>query len=671
MKLAVVVQRYGADINGGAELHARYIAERLAKHAEVEVVTTCARDYVSWRNELNPGVETVNGVPVRRFPVRRERHPLEFGRRSRRVFDEPHSLADELAWLESEGPTSPALIDYLVRSASSFDHVLIFSYRYYHAWHAARRLPGKAVLVPTAERDPTIGLSMFGPIFRGVRGIMYNSYEERAMIRDATRNEHVPGVVVGVGSDVPGRTDPARFRRKYQINRPFAIYIGRIDANKGCSELFDYFQRYAMTFPRGLDLVLVGKPIIPIPGHHRIHHLGFLSDEDKFDALAAADLLIMPSYYESLSMVALEAWALGRPVLANGRCDVLKGQCIRSNAGLYYESYEEFVETLYSLESNGPLHARLGSNGREYFTRHYGWPVIEKKYLDMFRQLERGAAAAPPDPLPGWFARRRRELPPATDVLARIPVRRRHARPRGEAGQIGMTVRPRVHQVLATLGYGDAIGHEVLGVQRVLRSAGYESEIFVETADRRLEDCTIDYREMVGAIAPEDVLVHHFSIGSRASRTAYALPGRMALVYHNITPPHYFVGVHRDLVKQCFRGRRELTAYIDRSDLALGDSEYNRQELEALGFPRTGVLPVVPGFSHLDGVPSQLLASGFDDGWTNVLFVGRVIPNKKFETIIRAFHVYRYAPQSTRAPAARRFLQRVRTVPVDAAGAHR
>jgi glycosyltransferase involved in cell wall biosynthesis len=205
-----------------------------------------------------------------------------------------------------------------------------------------------------------------------------------------------------------------------------------------------------------------------------------------------------------------------------------------------------------------------------------------------------------------------------------------------------MTVRPRVHQVLATLGYGDAIGNEVLGVQRVLRSAGYESEIFVETADRRFDDCTIDYREMVGAIAPEDVLIHHFSIGSRASRTAYALPGRMVLVYHNITPPQYFVGIHRDLVKLCFRGRRELAAYIDRSDLALGDSEYNRQELEALGFRRTDVLPVVPDFSHLDGSPGQLLlASDLDDGWTNVLFVGRVIPNKKFETIIRAFHVYR------------------------------
>jgi glycosyltransferase involved in cell wall biosynthesis len=199
----------------------------------------------------------------------------------------------------------------------------------------------------------------------------------------------------------------------------------------------------------------------------------------------------------------------------------------------------------------------------------------------------------------------------------------------------------RVHQVLATLGYGDAIGHEVLGIQRVLRSAGFESEIFVETADPRLEDLTIDYREMVGAIAPEDILIHHFSIGSRASRVAFALPGRMALVYHNITPPEYFVGVHRDLVKLCFRGRRELTAYVDRCDLALGDSEYNRQELAGLGFDPTGVLPVVPGFTHLNLEPNRILAADFDDGWTNVMFVGRVIPNKKFETIIRAFHVYR------------------------------
>jgi L-malate glycosyltransferase len=205
----------------------------------------------------------------------------------------------------------------------------------------------------------------------------------------------------------------------------------------------------------------------------------------------------------------------------------------------------------------------------------------------------------------------------------------------------GPTRAPRVHQVLATLGYGDAIGHEVLGIQRVLRGAGYDSEIFVETADPRLEDQTLDYRDLVGNVCASDVLIHHFSIGSHASRTAYALPGHMVLVYHNITPPEYFVGIHKELVKLCFRGRRELTAYVGRCGLALGDSEYNRLELESLGFPSTGVLPVVPDFSHLDTAQNSLLATNFDDEWTNVLFVGRVIPNKKFEDVIRAFHAYR------------------------------
>jgi glycosyltransferase involved in cell wall biosynthesis len=427
MKLAVVVQRYGADINGGAELHARYIAERLARHASVEVVTTCARDYVTWKNELPAGVEQVNGVTVRRFPVARERRPADFGRRSLRVFDKPHSIADELAWLESEGPASPALLRHVEQAVSGLDVVLLFSARYHHAWHLARRIPHKAVIVPTAERDPAITLSIFGPVFRGVRALMYNSPEERAMINAASANASVPGVVVGVGSEVPDRVDPSRFRRAFRINRPFAIYIGRIDENKGCAELFSHFQRYAAAFPRGLDLVMIGSAIIDVPTHPRIHHLGFLDDRDKFDALAAADLLIMPSYFESLSMVALEAWALGRPVLANGKCDVLKGQCIRSNAGLYYESYEEFVEALYSLESNGPLNDRLGRNGREFFRRHYAWPVIERKYLDMFERLKiedrrPETSRRVMEPLPGFFARRRREIPPARETLAAIPT---------------------------------------------------------------------------------------------------------------------------------------------------------------------------------------------------------------------------------------------------------
>jgi glycosyltransferase involved in cell wall biosynthesis len=198
----------------------------------------------------------------------------------------------------------------------------------------------------------------------------------------------------------------------------------------------------------------------------------------------------------------------------------------------------------------------------------------------------------------------------------------------------------RIHQVLATLGYGDAIGHEVLGIQRVLRAAGYESEIFVETADHRLEPQTRDYRELVDFSHPDNLLLHHFSLGSKASRTAYALPDRMALIYHNITPPEYFIGVHRTLARQTFRGRRELRAYADRCDLAMGDSEFNREDLEALGFPRTAVLPVVPDFSHLDRIPNWLAAGEFDDEWTNIVFVGRMIANKKIEDLVRWFHAY-------------------------------
>ena len=442
MKLAVVVQRYGQSINGGAELHARYVAEHLARHAEVEVITTCASDYVTWRNELPAGVETIGGVTVRRFPVRHEREPKLYGDWQDLVFQQPHSVNDELKWLDAEGPTSPALIKYLESNGRSYDYCIFFSFRYYHAYHGVRAVARNAVLVPTAEREPSVGLSIFAPIFRGVRGIMYNSPEERAMLQAVSGNHDVPGVVVGIGSEVPTHTNPIRFRQKYDLRGPFAMYVGRIDANKGCKELFEFFEDYLKGPSGKLTLVLVGNSILEIPKHPRIRHLGFVSDADKFDGLAAAEALIMPSYYESLSMVALEAWALGKPVLANGRCDVLKGQCIRSNAGLYYENQREFSEALLALEQNKWLSTALGRNGRQFYREHYDWPVIEAKYLDMFERLSAAPAARPIEPIPGWFARRAKTAPAAEEVLTRVPAgavlggapepapRLRHDRPR-------------------------------------------------------------------------------------------------------------------------------------------------------------------------------------------------------------------------------------------------
>src|SRR5439155_14738367 len=217
VKVAVVVQRYGPDINGGAELHARYIAERLAHHADVEVLTTCATDYVTWRNELPAGEERVNGIPVRRFCVRHPRDPQVFGRRSRYVFEQQHSIADELAWLAAEGPTSPALVRFIANRQRAYDFCLFFSYRYFHAYYGVRAAATRAVLVPTAERDEAVGLNLFQPMFRGVRALMYNSPEERTMIQAVSGNHDVPGVVVGVGSDVPSGSQPNRFRQKYNL----------------------------------------------------------------------------------------------------------------------------------------------------------------------------------------------------------------------------------------------------------------------------------------------------------------------------------------------------------------------------------------------------------------------------------------------------------------------
>lgn len=417
-----MVQRYGAEISGGAELHARYIAELLAGRMTVRVFTTCARDYLTWENAFPAGTEEINGVPVERFRVAHPRRLDAFADASRRVFGRAHTLQEELEWLREQGPLSRDLIARLRRVRRRFDFVLLFSLRYFQTYYGARAAGDRAILVPTAEREAAVALRIFEPVLRGVRGIMYNSLEERAMIRALAGNDDVPGVVVGVGSRIPTAVDPARARRTFGLSAPFLAYVGRIDPNKGCAELFDFFVRYSNTSAGTLELVLVGSAAMDVPAHPRIRHLGFVSDQDKFDVIAAAEALVVPSYFESLSMAALEAWALGRPVLVNARCDVLVGQCLRSNAGLYYGDALEFAAVLDCLVSEPWLADALGRNGREYYARHYSWPVIERKYLDMFARL----SATPPrrriESLPGWFARRRPDVPSAEERLARVPA---------------------------------------------------------------------------------------------------------------------------------------------------------------------------------------------------------------------------------------------------------
>jgi glycosyltransferase involved in cell wall biosynthesis len=397
LRLAFVVQRYGLDIAGGAEYHCRLIAEHLARHAEVEVLTTCAADYITWANHYPEGVERLNGIPVRRFPVKRPRDPGRFAAWTDEVMRDGDTANEksQLQWLEEEGPFSPRLVRYVEKNRERFDFFVFFSYRYYTTYHGLRAVPGRSLLVPTAEDDGVYRLGVFPPLFRLPRAIVWNSPEEKAMIERATGPLAVPGDVVGVGSALPERSDPDGFRARHDLRGPFALYVGRIDENKGCRQLFDFFRRYRKDTGSSLALVLIGREVLPVPREPGVVHLGFLPDQEKWDALAAAELLFMPSRLESLSMVTLEAWWAERAVLANAKCEVLRGQCRRSNAGLYYSSYDEFREALALLESRPELRAALGRNGRRYFTENYAWEVVERKYLRLLEQARDPQAAAP------------------------------------------------------------------------------------------------------------------------------------------------------------------------------------------------------------------------------------------------------------------------------------
>jgi glycosyltransferase involved in cell wall biosynthesis len=388
-KIGIIVQRYGIEINGGAEYHARLIAEKMSQYFEVEAFTSTARDYITWKPHYPNKCELVNNIPVHRFPVQKPRDPKTFGQIQNLIFHDEHTLTDELQWLEEQGPYFPELLDTLEKRDKEFAYYFFFSYRYYHSYHGVKRFKDKAVLVPTAEHDPVIYLRMFKDFFNMPGAIVYNSHEEKKMIHKISGNEKILGDIVGIGSEIPDRFNPQYFRDKYNIREKYFIYIGRLDENKGVPELLRFYLRLLNEEAIDLTLVLMGKSVIDIPRHPKIKFLGFLLDEDKFDALTGAEFLVIPSQFESLSMVTLEAWAVGKPVAANGRTEVLQDQCRRSNAGLWYTNYDEFKKIILLLNENRELKEIMGRNGKHFFETHYSWPVIENKYLNLIDQLEK------------------------------------------------------------------------------------------------------------------------------------------------------------------------------------------------------------------------------------------------------------------------------------------
>jgi glycosyltransferase involved in cell wall biosynthesis len=386
LRLCFVIQRFGLEVAGGSELHCRWLAGRLARRHDVRVVTTCALDYLEWRNHYPPGADDVAGLPVMRHPVRRPRDAHRFALLSDLVFHEEHSLEDERQWVVENGPDSPELVRSL-RALPAVDLFVFYSYRYYQTFFGLPTVKDRAVLVPTAEEDPAIELPVFGDVFRSARGIVYLTPEERSLVQGVSGNAAVPSVVVGSGINVPPGHRDLDASARFDLPGRYVLYVGRIDRNKGVDRLFTYWQRLHEEWPDLPPLVLVGRPALDIPKHPKIRHLGFVSEEEKFALLARCDLLVLPSAYESLSVIVLEAWAMGRPVLVNSACRVLEGQCVRSGGGLFYRGYSEFAEALRRLVGDAPLRQALGEAGRRYVAAEYDWDVVERRTEEFLRGL--------------------------------------------------------------------------------------------------------------------------------------------------------------------------------------------------------------------------------------------------------------------------------------------
>lgn len=383
--LLLVVQRYG-DVSGGAEAHARMLVDHLKPHLDVEIATTTAADYWTWKSVYPAGEVAIDGVKVRRFPVTRPR-ARDFRKYERAAYSPLRTLADERAFVEAQGPVVPELLEFLHAHATDYDSVLFFGYLYYPTVKGLPLVPERSVLVPTAHDEPALALASYRRVFHLPRAIAYNTFEERAMVQKRFRNERVSNDILGVGVDVPGDVSAQRFREKFRLEGPLFLYVGRVVESKGCAELFDFWARRAEQGAPPATLVVAGQAEMAVPQRSDVRHLGRISDQDKFDALAACEALVIPSPLESLSLVTLEAWAMGKPTICPERSHVLAGMTKRAGAGLPYRNFSEFREIVALLLERPQLRDALGAAGRAFVARTYTWDRVVETYRDIFAEV--------------------------------------------------------------------------------------------------------------------------------------------------------------------------------------------------------------------------------------------------------------------------------------------
>lgn len=411
MRFAFVTPRYGADIATGAEHACRLLAEHVSERHDVDVLTTCGRDPLTWENQYSEGSDRMRGVLVRRFGINQSHDPAAFRQLSARLVAEPHGRADEQEWVRRLGPSSPALLDYLKRHYRAYDALVFFSLYHPSTVLGLAVAPERSIVFPHLQLDPRLRFGLWPDVLASARAVGYLSAAERTLAYQFLRVVPPHEETVGIGIEMPvqhsyprHQQDPADemaeadesdaapsadapvradylmsrgvlFRRRHRLYGRFVLHSGRIEPDNGCEEMLEYFDSYAAADGE-VALVLMGIKLMKVPEQPYLRLPGVLPDRERMTAYEAADVTLAPEPDELLATTVLESFAVGTPALVNARNASAVDHCRRANAGLYYASRGEFTEGLRLLMRDPRLRERLGENGRRYIRQHYRWDAV-------------------------------------------------------------------------------------------------------------------------------------------------------------------------------------------------------------------------------------------------------------------------------------------------------
>lgn len=401
-KIAIVVQRYGKEVNGGAELHARLLAERLKEIYEVDVLTSCTLDYHKWDNHYPAGEDEIDGIRVLRFKNENKnrkanRRIARYIRGNQKYFNTNFKFSNIFTlafrrlkyrrrknheqlydlWIEGHGPVCLDMMSYIEQERDKYKAIIFFTYLFHPTYFGLQKAGNKSILIPTVHDEPLFYYPCFNNMFSLPKFIMYNTESEKNLVESTYPDtQFIKSDIAGVGFEQPIFEKD----KEKKIKTPYFVYIGRIDVNKGCKELIDYFSK--INNP-GIKLIMIGKNHLKTPiRNENIILTGFIDESEKLHYLQHCEALIIPSRYESLSMVTLEAMSAGKPVLANGHCEVLNNHIEQSKAGFVYYEKEDFALQINNiLRLSDQDKKDIAQKGKSYVEANFQWENIIQKFV--------------------------------------------------------------------------------------------------------------------------------------------------------------------------------------------------------------------------------------------------------------------------------------------------